>query len=488
MPLGGGAGEAAHVHSQPLLTRPLPLGQLSDHNDLVRGYILEKYFTETNPTSKLSRLRSFGGLSGAEYETPASAHFFERYLSAPEFNDNRDFLLAYELQKRYFVREDLGQIQKVRAMSVRIQTTDPKFKPLRDAIHNQLSPGLVPQLVAYRDQLPPGSVRSQVDELTTEIKKLTSLNEGELKSQVANIEDAALRSQLTALLPAPSADPVDAISSLGQVMVLARQRVAARKASPRDARRLIDLNITTAGVIQQRGNALMEGNSKLSVKRYLQLLNGLTDATYGVGLLGNREHEAATAALRTLTSASQQSRQNFTLKLTAAERAVEWAQANAVLAFAEVWAPWTLLLPQPASLRDDILRSSPMLLYARVARRSTITQPEAAHSPRLLCREVDTDVRALNPARVRRLRVAPKEGAYNRDEILAFPIRLPTSTRLPSSHRRGQPPVASCAPLARALGIPNVVLGPSAISLPHITVSSVLHRHPGAGSLKKPPP
>ena len=129
----------------------------------MRGYILEKYFTETNPNHKLSQLKSFGGLSGAEYETPASARFFERYLSAPEFNDNRDFLLAYELQKRYFVRADLGQIEKVRAMSVRIQDADPKFKPLRDAIHNQLSPGLVPQLVAFRDPLPPGSIRSQVD-------------------------------------------------------------------------------------------------------------------------------------------------------------------------------------------------------------------------------------------------------------------------------------------------------------------------------------
>ncbi len=44
-----------------------------DHNDLVRGYILEKYFIETNPNHKLSQLRAFGGLSGAEYETPASA-------------------------------------------------------------------------------------------------------------------------------------------------------------------------------------------------------------------------------------------------------------------------------------------------------------------------------------------------------------------------------------------------------------------------------
>jgi len=73
----------------------------------------------------------------------------------------------------------------VRSMAVRVQTVAPKFKPLRDAIHNQLSPGLVPQLVVFRDQLPPGSTRAQVDALIIEIKRLTSLDEGALKSQVA---------------------------------------------------------------------------------------------------------------------------------------------------------------------------------------------------------------------------------------------------------------------------------------------------------------
>src|SRR5262249_39786305 len=185
-----------------------------DHNDLVRGYVLEKYFTETNPNSKLSEMRSYGGLAGAEYETPASARFFERYLSAPEFEDNRDFLLAYELQKRYFVNSDLGQIEKVRALSVRIQAADPKFKPLRDAIHNQLSPGLVPQILAFGDRMPPGALRSQVEQLAAEIKKLTSLDERALSKQVAGIENESERSQLQALLPAANADPVDAIASL----------------------------------------------------------------------------------------------------------------------------------------------------------------------------------------------------------------------------------------------------------------------------------
>src|SRR5262249_10688904 len=144
----------------------------TDHNDLVRGYVLENYFIETNPTHKFAELRAFGGLSGAEYETDASARFFERYLSSPEFTDTRNFLLAYELQKRFFLHADLGQIEKVRAIAVRVQAADPRFKPLRDAVHNQMSASLIPRLVAYRDKLPAGSERTQIDEMIGEITKL----------------------------------------------------------------------------------------------------------------------------------------------------------------------------------------------------------------------------------------------------------------------------------------------------------------------------
>lgn len=436
-----------------------------DHNDLVRGYILEKYFTDTNPNHKLGELRAFGGLSGAEYETPASAAFFERYLSAPEFSDNRDFLLAYELQKRYLVRADLGQIEKVRALAVRIQKADPEFKSLRDAVHNQITPGLVAQLVAFRDPLPPGPTRTEIDELIAEIEKLTSLDESALKTQVAEIQDDALRAQVTALVPAANSESVEAISSLGKLMVLDRQTVAARKASPADARRLVDLNITAAGVIQQRGNGLLQGGAGLTVKQYLQLLGALTDATYGTGLLGDREREASLSALRELTTAPQLSRQDFTQKLKDAERAVEWAQSNAVLGFAEVWAPWTLLLPQVAGIRDDILRSSPLLLYAQVARRlDDFAEGSQRTKHDIFGTEVDSDVRALNPGlALGTLRVAPKDGAYTRDEVVALPDTPADLDPAAGILTQGEGNVLSHVQLlARALGIPNVVLGPSA--------------------------
>ena len=39
-----------------------------DHHDLVRGYILEKFFIDTHPAHKLAEMRAYGGLSGAEDE------------------------------------------------------------------------------------------------------------------------------------------------------------------------------------------------------------------------------------------------------------------------------------------------------------------------------------------------------------------------------------------------------------------------------------
>ena len=142
-----------------LFSRDLYLwDSFTDHHDLVRGYILEKYFTETNPKHKLAEMRSFGGLSGAEYEADAAPRFFERYLALPDFDDTRHYLLAYELQRRYFVRDDQGQIQKIRNLAVRIHAGRPALQAAarchpQPAVRRRSSR----RSQAYRDTLPDGA-------------------------------------------------------------------------------------------------------------------------------------------------------------------------------------------------------------------------------------------------------------------------------------------------------------------------------------------
>ena len=436
-----------------------------DHNDLVRGYVLEQYFDTTNPKHKLSQLRAFGGLSGSEYEIDAAPRLSERYLAAPEFTDTRDFLLAYELQKRFFVRDEVVQIEDVRALSLRIQKEDPSFKPLRDAVHNQVSASLIPPLEAYAAKLPPGPLRGEVDELIAELGKLTTVDERALAGQVHGFDDVALRDELRARLPAVDADPVDAIVALGQLMALTRQRVAARGTSPADARRLIDLDITAAADVQRRGSALLDGAAPLTARQGLRLLGALTDATYGVGLLTARERAAAAAQLQVLLSAPTQTRAAFAAALKDAERAVEWAQANATLAFAEVALPWHIVLPETDGIRDDILRGSPLLLYAQVARRlDDFAGGTQRIRHQLFGTDFDSDVRALNPGlALGRLRVAPAHGGFTRDEIVALPDTPADLDPAAGILTQGEGNMLSHVQLlARALGIPNVVLGPSA--------------------------
>lgn len=453
----------ANIFSRDLWMWP----EIPNHEDLVRGYILEKYFVDTNPSHKLAQLRSFGGLSGSEYETGASAAFFERFLADPGYLDSRDFPLAYELQRRFFVRSDIGQVEKVRSMAVRLQQADPTFKPLRDAIHNQLSAALIPKVQTYRDAVTNPALIQQADALLLELKRLTSLDDGALSTQLGELSDAKLRTDLTALLAPAGAEAVDAVAALGRFMAAARTTVAAKKVSIADARRLIDLDITAGAVMQRRGTACLEGGAGLAVGRFVDLLAAFTDGTYGAGLLVAREHEAALETLAALKADAGPERAVFAKNLRQAGRVVEWAQANATLPYAEVWAEWTLLMPAVAGIRDDVLRSSPLLLFAEAfARLDAYAAGSGVKRHEVFGTEFTKDVRVLNPGlAVGKLRVTPKEGTHARNEIVALtetPADLEPAVGILTE---GEGNVLSHVQLlARALGIPNVVLGPTAFA------------------------
>jgi hypothetical protein len=435
-----------------------------DHHDLVRGYILEKFFVETNPTHKLAEMKAYGGLSGAEYEARDAPLFFERYLADPTFDADRHYLLAYELQRRFFVRNEQGDIQRIRNLASSAYRADPKFKPLRDSTHNQLSAALLPRLRAYRDKLPQGSTRSTIGELITEIEKLTSLGESALVPQIAAIQDASLRGELKELVPPKGATPVESMQRLADVMVRVRKAVAAKKIPPADRRRAIDVAVTAAAVIQRRGSDFL-ASGKHSVREYVEMLAALTDAAYGAGLLSERELDAASANFDQILSEDDVSRADLRLDLARARRVAEWGQGTAMLSFEEVLPAWTTLLPQTRAIGDDVLRGSPLLLYAQVLER--LDRAAAGGTPlthEVFGEEMEGEIRALNPGlAIGTLRVSPKQRDYARDEIVALPETPADLEPAAGILTQGEGNVLSHVQLlARALGIPNVVVGQDA--------------------------
>ena len=433
-----------------------------DKNDVIRGYILEKFFVDTNPQHKLAQLRSFRGLESSEEVGPATAKLFELYLDDPGFDPSRHFLLAYELQKRYFLRADVGQIQQLRSAATRVESMDPRFKLLKDAIHNQVSAALISRLEEYQAKLPQGSERNEIQGLIEQIRKLTSIDEKALTPQIAEIGDAALRAKLEGMLPKEGSEPVASITALSQLMVACREGATSKQVPVADRRRLIDLGVTSAAVLQNRGNALLESAAPLTAKQYLDMMRALTDATWAVGLLNDRERESALASVDALLSNPSPGREAFKEGLAKAQRIVEWAQANSTLPFAEVWSQWTFVMPEVAGISDDILRGSPLLLYADVARKLD-DFAAGANRPKheLFGQVLESDVRALNPGlALGKLRVAPKDGNYSRNEILGLPETPADLQPAAGILTRGEGNVLSHVQLlARALGIPNVVLG-----------------------------
>ena len=114
------AGEGMYVAN--LFARDLfQWDEFPDHHDLLRGYVLDKFFIETHPDHKLAQMRAYGGLAGAEYEARDAPRFFERYLALEGLDQPRHYLLAYELQRRFFVRDDQGGIGKARSLATAIQ-------------------------------------------------------------------------------------------------------------------------------------------------------------------------------------------------------------------------------------------------------------------------------------------------------------------------------------------------------------------------------
>lgn len=428
-----------------------------DHHDLVRGYVLEKFIIATYPKHKLSEMRHYGGLSGAEYESVAEPMFFEKYLSLPSFNDFRHFILAYELQKRFFSRGDFGKMQEVRNMASLIQKRDTKFKPLRDAVHNQVSAALLPLLIADRDKRPAGKTKKMVAELIAEIEKLTAMTNDSLKPLIEEIEDPKLKKEINDLLSNEKGDRIDA---LGKVMINNRQKIAFHKASPADARRLVDINVVATAIIQSQGSKLLDSGGLKTVKDHLRMLHSLVDASYGTGLLTTRERNAAIRDLNHLLANPEIEREELINRLKKVRRVVEWAQNGAMLAFSEVWAPWTYLVPEAGHIGDDILRGSPLLLLARVERRvSDFASGNNRPLHLIFGNELYNGVRALNPGMATgKFLVNPNQGDYHRQDIIALeqtPADLEPAAGIIT---KGEGNVVSHVQLlARALGIPNVV-------------------------------
>ena len=104
-------GAQRHVHRQHLLARPLPVGRLPRPQRPRARLHPREVLHRDQPEAQARPDARLTAASPAPSTRPPPRRASSSATSPrPSSTDTRDFLLAYELQRRFFVRDDVGQI------------------------------------------------------------------------------------------------------------------------------------------------------------------------------------------------------------------------------------------------------------------------------------------------------------------------------------------------------------------------------------------
>ena len=432
-----------------------------NHHRLVKGFLLEKYYMETHPQSKLTMARAYGGISGTEFEVKYAPLFFSKYYALPEWRDFHNYLLQYELQRRFFCKSDLSLVKDIRNLSLVMYRNYKPFKPVKDLVHNRLSPGLITMIEDFEKNHPQDKKNAgKYKRLITLIKGLTYMDQSQLKEYLPSISDKDINSRIQKILGIPKNAPLTLLHNLAGLVVVSRETVAAKKIKPEEAVELVNLNVSANLLILMTANRLMELNRTWSARELLRILKDLLAGSYGAGLMSHREYESGITALDKLLQAKDLTIGRAYQTLNRAGRPVEWAQASIRTAFSEVWEPWVYLFPDVQWINDDIIRSSPLMSYATIIkslRRVLLGKLNLQHH--ILGKTYVEGLRALNPGlALGPLQFFHHEEDYTRDNILALETTNAELEPVAGIITKDEGNVVSHVQLlARALGVPNAV-------------------------------
>ncbi|EFK08006.1 pyruvate phosphate dikinase, PEP/pyruvate binding domain protein [delta proteobacterium NaphS2] len=432
-----------------------------EHHRVVKGFLLEKYYMDTHPESKLAMSRAYGGISGTEFEVKYAPVFFAKYYALADWKDFHNFLLQYEMQRRFFCKCNLSLVNDIRNLSLVIYRSYKPFKPVKDLVHNRLSPGLVTRIEEFRKKHPQDKKNAKnYARLIEMVRSLTYVDQNQLRSYLPDISDARIRDLVKNILQIPRNAPLRLLQNLARLVVVSRETVAAKKIKPEDAVTLINLNVSANLLILVTTNRLMELDRVWTARELLNILKDTLAGSYGAGLMSRREYETGIQIINELLNKKDLTLGDANRSLNRAGRAVEWAQASIRTAFSDVWEPWVYLFPEVQRINDDIIRSSPLMAYATIIkslRGQLLSKLDLKHQ--ILGKTYVEGVRALNPGLARGpLAFFHDDGRYTRENILALETTNAELEPVAGIITKDEGNVVSHVQLlARALGVPNAV-------------------------------
>jgi hypothetical protein len=262
---------------------------------MTKNWVLEKHYTEVFPEAGIAHGFFYRGIAGAEFEEPFARDFLSYYLNFMQ--DESDWLPIYLLAKKSplvqssDLQEARNKIGKTFSYLENYYKNRPKDQPkvvylkkIRNNIHNQLTPEVIPMIDHYLKDVHPNYQRDFGSSKKAFILTVRSLlvsyfkvSFTKIKKQIQALPDQKeLLNTVNRLIKTPDS-PKDLLKFSNEIAAL-REHTATLKIKPRQKYRIL----TT---IKMGTHALGVWPKNENAGKHIEMIPAMLNSLYAEGLL-----------------------------------------------------------------------------------------------------------------------------------------------------------------------------------------------------------
>lgn len=425
---------------------------------------LEKFMIDVDNGWVLQKARHYRGRIQLEDEIEAG-----RNLLLDLFSDKnwvrQNYLLARELVRAVPHHQGKDLTRSIRRSSTELADVAKDFESIRVEIHTQPSAKTSVSIKNWLERQNNPELIEQGRKLLDEIEELYS-DAGRLERMQSLSKSLSKYQDVRTPLEFINQEPEnnDKKINVYSLFLLASRELIENSDDANKILLLFDLQIE----VEAKINALManrlNGNQQ-SRKTYLSILSDLISATYGIGLLYQKEYSALNDNLKKLLSEDNIDIQTYQDKTRYLSYLASWTYDNVKYEFSGPLQRYTLLDSRAAMFVDDLLRGSPVFYTSVILQLLAQDVANNAGIVRHFFGQPESGLFGLNPGMaVGTLRILSdkdlaRDISVSRDDIVVVPQTVAELKPVAGILTQGEGNLLSHVQLlARNFGIPNVAV------------------------------
>ena len=450
---------------------PDDFGEQAQEQMHFRMLLLERFLIAHDNGWIFRKARFYRGALQVEDEEAAARRILQGLIQKPQWREHR-FALLFEAVRLLPRNSENPSVTAMRGMAVKLAEQDPGFAPLRAKIHNSPDHGDAQRVHNYAA----GSSRDELQDRYTSLADAidTAFAAPDLVAKITELVAAmgdrslAIELRQSALDLRHAGGAATRLAIAGRLLPLIRNRLS--DFGPPD-RMLQALDLAVAMQRQAFIDAVSlsqhwQGRPR---KELLHWMRDLIEVMYGTGLLTSFERQQLAREFESL-DIDELSLDGYRNRLNYLARVPEWSRRRLMLYFALPIEKLRQIEPLAINYLPDRLRASPLLAYSVLL---DVLSRDAArltgYHSQLFGTSVALGLHSLNPGLARgTLRTLEdiRNGNGAGDSIVIVPETIEELPRVSGILTADEGNYLSHVQLlARNLGIPNVVVSESLLSI-----------------------